>query len=52
MGALYQKGKIVKSLRDYFEPYINVLTRPSGNKLFLILQGTSIIGAGNAKRML
>lgn len=37
MGALYQKGSTIKSLYDYFQPYIKLLTRPSGKKLFLIL---------------
>lgn len=37
MEVLYQKGSIIKSLRDYFQPYIKLLTRPGGKKLFLIL---------------
>lgn len=37
MEILYQKSQTIKSLKEYFQPYLNLLTKPSGSKLFLIL---------------
>lgn len=37
MEALYQNTKTIKRLKEYFQPYINLLTKPSGSKLFLVL---------------
>jgi len=36
MEALYQNAKTIKSLKSYFQPYLNLLSKPSGHKLFLI----------------
>ena len=37
METLYQTSIIIKSLRDYFKPYLDLLTKPSGSKMFLLL---------------
>jgi len=37
MKKLYQKTRVVESLFNYFKPYINLLTKPSGQKLFLLI---------------
>lgn len=37
METLYQNTKIIKRLKEYFQPYLNLLTKPSGAKLFLVL---------------
>jgi len=37
MEPLYQKAKIIARIREYFTPYIELLTKPSGHKLFLLL---------------
>ena len=37
METLYKNTKIIKRLKEYFTPYLELLTKPSGNKLFLLL---------------
>jgi len=37
MEALYQNARTIKRLKEYFQPYLNLLTQPSGTKFFLIL---------------
>jgi len=37
METLYQKSKIISRVRKYFTPYIELLTKPSGHKLFILL---------------
>jgi len=37
METLYQKTKIISRVKKYFLPYIELLTKPSGHKLFLLL---------------
>jgi len=37
MEELYQKTFTIKKLKDYFTPYLVLLTKPSGKKLFLLL---------------
>ena len=37
MGTLYQNTKTIKILNEYYKPYIELLTKPSGTKLFLLL---------------
>ena len=37
METLYQMPTVIGRLRQYFAPYLSLLTKPSGNKLFLLL---------------
>jgi len=37
METLYQKTRIISRVKKYFQPYLELLTKPSGNKLFLLL---------------
>ena len=37
METLYQKSRIISSLKKYFEPYMELLTNPTGIKLFMLL---------------
>jgi len=37
METLYQKSRIISRVKKYFLPYIELLTKPSGHKLFLLL---------------
>jgi len=37
METLYQKTKVISRVKKYFSPYIELLTKPSGYKLFLLL---------------
>jgi len=37
METLYQKSRIISRVKKYFMPYIELLTKPSGHKLFLLL---------------
>jgi len=37
METLYQKTRIISRVKKYFMPYIELLTKPSGYKLFLLL---------------
>ena len=37
METLYQIPTVIGRLREYFSPYLAMLTKPSGNKLFLLL---------------
>jgi len=37
METLYQKTKIISRVKKYFLPYMELLTKPSGHKLFLLL---------------
>ena len=37
METLYQKTKIISRVKKYFAPYMELLTKPSGHKLFLLL---------------
>jgi len=37
VGTLYQNARTIKRLKEHFQPYINLLTQPSGTKFFLIL---------------
>ena len=39
METLYQKSKIISRVKKYFLPYIELMTKPSGKKLFLLLLG-------------
>jgi len=35
--TLYQNARTIKRLKEYFQPYLSLLTQPSGTKLFLLL---------------
>ena len=37
METLYQKTKIISRLKNYFSPYMKLVTKPTGYKLFLLL---------------
>jgi len=37
METLYQKTRIISRVKKYFLPYIELLTKPSGHKLFLLM---------------
>ena len=37
METLYQKTKIISRVKKHFLPYIELLTKPTGHKLFLLL---------------
>ena len=37
MEPLYQKTKVIARVKEYYWPYIKLLTKPSGNKLFVLL---------------
>jgi len=37
METLYQNARTIKRLKEYFQPYLSLLTQPSGTKFFLIL---------------
>jgi hypothetical protein len=37
METLYQKTKVIARVKKYFMPYIELLTKPSGEKLFMLL---------------
>ena len=37
MKTLYQKARTMKSLKEHFQPYLSLMTKPSGKKLFLLL---------------
>ena len=37
MERLYQKTRVIKSLKEHYSPYLNLLTKPTGGKLFLLL---------------
>jgi len=37
METLYQKTVAIKRLKEYFTPYLELLTKPSGKKMFLLL---------------
>ena len=37
METLYQTTVVIKRLRDYFQPYLCLLTKPSGHKAFLLI---------------
>jgi len=37
METLYQNTRTIKRLKEYFQPYLLLLTQPSGTKFFLIL---------------
>ena len=37
METLYQKTKIISRVKKYFMPYIELLTKPSGDKLIMLL---------------
>ena len=37
METLYQTLGVIKRLREYFEPYLCLLSKPSGHKMFLLL---------------
>ena len=37
MEPLYHLPTVIGSLRRYFSPYLSLMTKPSGNKLFLLL---------------
>jgi len=37
MEKLYQNARTIKRLKEYFQPYLSLLTQPSGTKFFLIL---------------
>ena len=37
METLYQKLTVIGRVKNYFAPYLELLTKPSGNKLFLLL---------------
>jgi len=37
METLYQNARTIKRLKEYFQPYLCLLTQPSGTKFFLIL---------------
>jgi hypothetical protein len=37
MKTLYQKTKIISRVKKYFEPYLELLAKPTGHKLFMLL---------------
>jgi len=37
METLYQKTRIISRVKKYFMPYMELLTKPTGHKLFLLL---------------
>ena len=37
METLYQNTVVIKRLRKYFQPYISLLTKPSGHKAFMLM---------------
>jgi len=37
METLYQKTRIISRVKKHFMPYIELLTKPTGHKLFLLL---------------
>ena len=37
MGTLYQKTKVISRVKKYFSPYIELLTKPTGDKLIMLL---------------
>jgi len=37
METLYQKTKVISRVKKYFSPYIELLTKPSGHKLLMLL---------------
>lgn len=37
METLYQNTKMIKRLKEYFQPYLNPLTKPGGTKLLSVL---------------
>jgi len=37
METLYQKTRVISRVKKHFMPYIELLTKPSGHKLFLLL---------------
>ena len=37
MESLYQSAGTIKRLKEYFQPYLHQLTKPSGAKFFLLL---------------
>ena len=37
METLYQKTKVIARVKKYFMPYIELLTKPSGHKVFMLL---------------
>ena len=37
MEILYQKTKIMSRVKEYFEPYMDLLTKPTGYKLLMLL---------------
>ena len=37
MEKLYQKSLVIGRLREYFAPYLSLLTKPSAHKMFLLL---------------
>jgi len=37
METLYQKTRIISRVKKYFSPYIELLTKPTGHKLFMLL---------------
>jgi hypothetical protein len=37
METLYQTTVVIKRLYEYFKPYISLLTKPSGQKMFMLL---------------
>ena len=37
METLYQKSRIISRVKKYFMPYVELLTKPSGHKLFMLL---------------
>ena len=39
METLYQNTKVIKKLKEHYQPYISLLTKPSGSKFFLLLLG-------------
>ena len=43
METLYQKTRIISRVKKYFMPYMELLRKPSGNKLFLLLLAVLIM---------
>ena len=37
METLYQKTKVISRVKKYYTPYIEVLSKPTGHKLFILL---------------
>jgi len=37
METLYQKTRVIARVKEYFLPYMKLLTKPSGHKLFMLL---------------